>query len=113
MPFIHVSTNVSVSAECAEEIKTGLGSAIKLIPGKTEQWLMAEIEGDKTLYFQGDSRPAAIVQVSLYGEAPESALSTLTLKLTMLLTASLAVPSDRIYISYQTTPYWGWNGSNF
>lgn len=113
MPFIHVKTNASVSDAGAESIKTKLGAAITAIPGKSEGWLMVEIEGDRQLYFKGSDAPAAMVEVSLYGSASSNALSTLTSHITGILLDVLGIATDRIYVSYMSTDHWGWNGSNF
>ena len=65
MPFIHVQTNTAITDEQAKNIKTHLGLAITAVPGKTENWLMVETEGDKQLFFQGTDAPAAMVEVQL------------------------------------------------
>lgn len=113
MPFIHVKTNQTITAEAAAEIKSQLGTAITAIPGKSEGWLMIALDGDSRMYFKGSDAPAAMVSVSIYGTASGNALNTLTSHITGILTDSLGIPSDRIYVSYQSTEYWGWNGSNF
>ena len=113
MPYIQVQTNQTISAEKAERIKSQLGSAITAIPGKSEGWLMVGLEGDYQLYFQGTDAPAAMVTVRIYGSASENALNTLTAHITGILTDTLAIPSDRIYVSFWETSQWGWNGSNF
>ena len=53
MPFININTNVSVSKEQEVAVKTRLGKAIELIPGKSESWLMVGFEGEHPLYFRG------------------------------------------------------------
>ncbi|MBE6852530.1 MAG: hypothetical protein E7505_03520 [Ruminococcus sp.] len=113
MPFINVKTNVSVPASKAESIKSQLGSAITAIPGKSEGWLMVGIDGDSTLFFKGSDEPAAMAEVSIFGNASSDALSDLTGKITSILTEQLGVPGNRIYVSYMSTGNWGWNGSNF
>lgn len=113
MPFINVKTNVSVPDDKAEVIKSQLGQAITAVPGKSEGWLMVGIEPEYKLWFKGDDAPAAMVGVSLYGNASDNALSTLTSHITGILTDSLGISSDRIYVSYMATDNWGWNGSNF
>ena len=113
MPFINVKTNQPVSEAQAENIKSQLGQAITAIPGKSEGWLMVCLEGEKALYFKGTAAPAAMVAVSIYGAASSNALNTLTSHITGILTDSLGIPSDRIYVSYASTDQWGWNGSNF
>ncbi len=112
MPFIQVKTNQTISADSANAIKTKLGSAITAIPGKSEAWLMVGLEGDYPLYFKGTDQPAAMVTVQIYGSASENALNTLTAHITGILSDALAIPSDRIYVSFWGTEHWGWNGSN-
>ena len=53
MPFIHMMTNVSVSEAAEKAMKEAFGKAISIIPGKSEQWLMADIEGEHRLYLAG------------------------------------------------------------
>ncbi len=113
MPYINVKTNTAVSKDAETAIKSGLGQAITAIPGKSEGWLMVAIEPEQILYFKGDDSPAAMVEVSIYGNASSNALSTLTSHITGILTDNLGISSDRIYVSYMSTDNWGWNGSNF
>ncbi len=113
MPFINVKTNAEVSKEKAEIIKSDLGLSITAIPGKSEGWLMVGIEDNVRLYFRGTDEPAAMVEVSLYGNASSNSLSVLTSNITGILTDNLGISSDRIYVSYMSTENWGWNGSNF
>ena len=114
MPFIRTTTNVSVSDSAAEKIRQQLGQAIRLIPGKSEQWLMITLEPGCTVYFRGDKEePAAFVQVGIYGKASAKAYDDLTGAVTGILQEELCIPPDRIYIQYAETPYWGYNGRNF
>lgn len=113
MPFINVKTNCGVSDAAAESMKSKLGMSITAVPGKSEGWLMVDIEGGHKLWFKGTDAPAAMVQVSLYGKASSNALGTLTSHITGILIDELSIPSDRIYVSYMSTEDWGWNGSNF
>ena len=113
MPFIEVKTNVSVSADTAADIKSALGQSITAIPGKSEGWLMVGIVPDYMLWFKGTNEPAAMVEVSLYGGASHNAKTTLTSHITGILTDSLGISSDRVYVKYSETESWGWNGSNF
>lgn len=112
MPYINVKTNREVSEEKITFIKTELGKAITAIPGKSESWLMVCVEGKKALFFKGEDAPAAMVEVSIYGNASHNALSTLTSHITGILNNTLGISPDRIYVSYMATDNWGWNGSN-
>ena len=44
MPCIQIKTNVPVSPETAETLKSSLGQAICCLPGKTEDWLMVTLD---------------------------------------------------------------------
>lgn len=113
MPFINIKTNTEVSEEQAKKIKSHLGLAITAIPGKSEGWLMVGIEDNYKLFFKGTEEPAAMVEVSLYGNASSNALGVLTSNITGILLDILGISTDRIYVSYMSTENWGWNGSNF
>ncbi len=113
MPFINVKTNSAVSKDKETVIKTKLGQAITAIPGKSEGWLMIEIEPERTMYFRGTDEPCAMVGVSLYGNASSNAMSTLTSHITGIMLDELGISTDRVYVSYMCTDDWGWNGNNF
>lgn len=113
MPFINVKTNTAVSNEKEIALKTALGQAITAIPGKSENWLMVEIEPERKLYFKGDNAPAAMVEVSVFGSANSSAFNKLTDSICSILNEQLSIDCSRIYVKYEATQDWGWNGSNF
>lgn len=113
MPFINVKTNAAVPFEKETAIKSALGQAITAIPGKSESWLMVGIEPEQILYFKGNNAPAAMVEVSIYGQANPSAFNTLTAKICAILNEHLSIEPSRIYVKYTATTDWGWNGSNF
>lgn len=111
MPFIDTKTNVSISKEQEDALKTEFGKAISLI-GKSETWLMLSFESG-SLWFKGSDDAAAIAEVKLYGRASASAYNALTAKLTEIISRVLGVPAGRIYVKYEEVEYWGLGGSNF
>lgn len=114
MPMIRTKTNLELSAETEKRLKEKLGKAIEAIPGKSERWLMLEFADRCRLWFQGDSsRPLAFVEVMLYGSASDSAYDALTEAITRILGEELGIAPDCVYVEYQETGHWGWNGSNF
>lgn len=113
MPFINIKTNTTISKETEVNLKSAFGQAITNIPGKTEQWLMVGIEPDAKLYFQGSDAPAAMVEVSIFGQATDDAYDALTKELCNVITAHLAIPADRTYVKYSEIDHWGWNHQNF
>ncbi len=49
MPFIKVKVNCSVSEEQKAVLKSRMGEAIELVPGKSEEYLLLEFEGNSHL----------------------------------------------------------------
>lgn len=114
MPFINSKISVKMNEAQEKEIKTKLGEAIKLIPGKSESWLMVGFEDEYKLYFRGDnSEPMAFVEVSVFGGENKSAFDALTGKICEIYGEVLGISSDHIYVKYQAVSNWGWNGGNF
>jgi len=113
MPFIDIKTNIDVPHDNQVTIKSKLGEAITAVPGKSEKWLMVEIEPECALWFSGESAPAAMVEVSIYGGASSSVYSAMTEKICNILKNELEIRPDRVYVKYTETENWGWNGSNF
>lgn len=114
MPFIDAKVSVKLNEEQKENIKAGFGKAIGLIPGKSEGWLMVGLQDEYCLYFKGNQNgPTAFVQVQVYGGENPAAFDKLTGEITAILNREASISPDRIYVAYQTTGNWGWNGGNF
>ena len=114
MPFIDSKVSVKISKEQETQLKERLGQAISLIPGKSENWLMAGFEDEYHLYFRGkDDEPMACVEVRLFGGPDKSAFQQMTAEITKIFGEVLGIAPDHMYIKYSATMDWGWNGSNF
>lgn len=113
MPYIHTKTNTKISPEKEVALKTELGKAIALIPGKTERWLMLNFTDGERIWFAGDNSPAAMLEVELLGSASDSEYDLLTAKLTEIVSAQLEIDPSRVYIKYEELEHWGWNSTNF
>lgn len=67
MPFINVKISENLSDTQVDNIKSRLGEAISLIPGKSEAWLMVNIQDNCKLYFKGtNDKPTAFTAVSIF-----------------------------------------------
>ncbi len=114
MPFIDSKISVKITEEQEKELKTRLGQAISLIPGKSESWLMTGFEDNYHLYFRGDnSEPVAYIEVRLFGGPNKAAFQKMTEEITKIYGDVLGIAPDHMYIKYSATPDWGWNGGNF
>jgi phenylpyruvate tautomerase PptA (4-oxalocrotonate tautomerase family) len=114
MPCIQTKVNVKISREKEEALKSELGKVIELLPGKSESWLMLSFEDECDLYFKGTAEPGiAFVDVKIFGKADSAAYDKLTAAITDILNRELGISPSRIYIQYEESDHWGWNGSNF
>ena len=113
MPFIQTRVNRPISQEAEKALAKQLGDAITLL-GKSENWLMLQFEDNCRMYFKGDcAKPLAFVGVKLYGQAGKDAYQAFTAAVTRILGDTLAVPADGVYVEYEETEHWGWQGNNF
>lgn len=112
MPFIELKTNQNID-DVKEAVKAELGQAITAIPGKSEAWLMVELEGNKDMYFKGSDEPCAMFEIAIFGSADDSAYDDLTKRICALSEKYLSVPADRTYVKYSEISQWGYNNFNF
>lgn len=114
MPYIDVKVSVSLSAQQREAVKADLGKAIAIIPGKAEQYLMVNLDGDCNLYYQGNqSAPTAFAEVKLLGAAGREVYTRMTEAVCELFNRELGIPPERTYVVYTEYTHWGCNGTNF
>ncbi len=114
MPYIRTTVSKPLTTENKESLKSKLGEAIALIPGKSEAWLMLAFEDNINMYFKGDgTQDYAYLEVSLFGSASDAAYDRLTAALSEIINEELGIDRANIYIKYEQTDHWGWNGVNF
>lgn len=114
MPMIKTKTTVEISAEKELILKSELGKAIAILPGKSEQWLMTSFEDNCRMYFKGDnSAPIAFVEVQVFGKINPSAADSLTAKICEIFDSVLGISPANVYVKYEEVSMWGWNGGNF
>ena len=114
MPYIEIKTNVPVDNEkeiiLKSRIADNLASSFR---GKTEKWLMVNISDNQRMYFGGADDPCALVSVDLLGKQQEAGYEQMTAYTCKLISETLGIKMDRVYIKYMEYEHWGWNGSNF
>lgn len=114
MPYIEVKTTKATTQTQEEALFSALGKAIELLPGKTEEWLMLNVEGGKKMAFRGKTdKDMAFLTVALVGKAGAENYEKLTVRLCELCEEILGVAPDHVYVKYEEVDYWGWNNMNF
>jgi len=113
MPFIDLKTTVKIDSDKENSIKQKLGEAIKAL-GKTESYLMIGFNTDYDLYFAGKKLDkGAFIDVSVLGSSDSAAYNNFTGLVSDIMEEELEIPKNQIYVKYNETNYWGWNGKNF
>lgn len=114
MPFISLTTNVQVTAEQQQLLLTKMSAAAATATGKSESYVMTQVESGKPMLFAGSDQPLAYLECKSIGLTPAQAKS-LSPALCQLLQQQLNIQADRVYIEFSNCPaeFWGWNGSTF
>lgn len=111
MPYIAINTSLKLDEERKAALKTALGENITLISGKTEQKLMVDISDGHAMYFKGDARELAFIDVRCFGRAELSDKKTFTQAVFQSVQKITGLPQDGIYLCYGEYENWGTMGS--
>lgn len=112
MPFVNIKTNADITTEKAEILKSKCGKAISILPGKSENNLMLNFEGGKTMFKAGRTDLSAFIEVRIYGKSTKDAYDALTVELTKIMNDEFEITAGNVFINYMEFPMWGINGSN-
>ena len=114
MPYINVKTNVEITKKTEVALKTAVARAMEeSFPGKTENWLMVNIEGFCAMYFGGSDLPWVMFEVDILGAQSDEAYAIMTEKMCSIAEKEMKISPDRVYVKYGEYTKWGWNNMNF
>lgn len=111
MPYIAVSTSKALSDAQKDALKTAIGQRIGVIPGKVEAALMVDISDNHTMYFAGEKRELAFVDVRCYGSTEFENKKAFTEAAFEAVQQTTGLPEDGIYLTYSEFANWGTRGS--
>lgn len=113
MPFIISRVSTKISLEQEQRLKSRLGKAIELIPGKSEEYLLLGFESECHLYLKGEnSHPIAYIQASVFGNENHAGYDAFARAVTQVFYEELGIPQERIYINFADIPDWSVGGIN-
>lgn len=111
MPYIAINTSKPLSDAQKDALKTALGGKIALIPGKSESKLMVDISDGHAMYFAGEKRDLAYVDVKCFGAAEFADKKAFTEAAFEAVQQAAGLPQDGIYLTYSEFESWGALGS--
>lgn len=114
MPFVRSYVNIRVTKEQELELKSGLGKAIELVPGKSEEYLVTLFNSECHMYSRGDgSQPVAYIEAAIWGNEFHEGYDEFTAAVSDLYHRVLGIQENNIFIRYEDIPDWGVGKYNF
>ena len=111
MPYIAINTSKTLSDGQKDALKTALGEKITVIPGKSESKLMIDIADGRAMYFAGEKRDLAFVEVRCFGTTEFVNKKAFTEAAFLAVQETMGLPQDAIYLNYSEFEHWGAMGS--
>jgi len=114
MPLLKLETTVLLSEDTQKQLLTSLSRAVAATIGKPEQYVMVTIS-QAAVIMSGKQGDAAFVDIRSIGGLSHEVNRKLSQQVCKLLTDSIGVPLDRVYLNFTNMEAgnWGWNGSTF
>ncbi|MGA3283905.1 MAG: phenylpyruvate tautomerase MIF-related protein [Verrucomicrobiota bacterium] len=114
MPLLKLETTVVLSDENKKTLPASLSKIVAGTIGKPEQYVMVVVS-PAAMLMSGKPGDAAFVDIRSIGGLNDDVNRQLAQKIGSLLSESLGVPPDRIYLNFTDVPAgnWGWNGDTF
>ncbi len=114
MPLLTLDTNLVLSAEQKAALPAALSAEVARLLGKPESYVMVIVRDNQAMTMGGSNEGSAYLQLKSLG-LPENDTPDLSESLCDLLSASLGLATDRIYIEFFNPPrhLWGWNRGTF
>lgn len=111
MPYLNIITNQPL-----DDANTLLASAVDTIhqaTGKSKAYIMVSADHNPHFLFNENNAPAAFLDYRAIGLPDDR--NAFSDQLCQCITQALAIPGDRIYISFQDAARcdWGWNHQTF
>ena len=109
MPYINVSTSSKI--ENKQKLLEEISILISSLTNKSKRFVMAKIEDNCKMYFDGES-PSCFLEIKSIGSLKPSEMAK---PITEFVYEKMGIPIERIYISFEDVPasLWAWNGRTF
>ena len=107
MPFIKVKTSCPISKEQEGTLKSRMGKAIELVPGKSEEYLLLEFEDNYRLWLRGENAvPIAYIEAAIFGNESHAGYPAFTAKVSEIFCDVLGIAAENLYIKYEDISAW-------
>ena len=114
MPLLKLETTVALADDKRQALLASLSKTLAEVTGKPEQYVMVTAS-QVAMQMAGKLGDAAFVDIRGIGGLSGDVNRKLSQKLCRLLSESLGVPQNRIYLNFTDfeASNWGWQGNTF
>lgn len=114
MPLLKLETTIALNEEKRKALLADLSGVVAETIGKPEEYVMVTVN-PAAILMSGKSGDAAFVDLRSIGGLSANMNRQLSEKICRLLSQSLGMPPDRIYLNFTEVEAgnWGWDGNTF
>lgn len=114
MPYISIQTNKPLDLSAQKDLLSRVSRSTAEMLAKPESYVMVAIVPSTAMMFGGSDAPTAYLTLKSLG-LPEDQTANLSQSLCQLVSTTLGIQNDRIYIEFGSPArhLWGWNESTF
>jgi len=114
MPYLGIHTNKKFDDATAQELMKKASHTVAELLGKPESYVMVALPPPVPMMFAGDDAPLAYLELKSIG-LPQSATTDLSSALCALVSDTLDISQNRIYVEFANAEraMWGWDGRTF
>lgn len=109
MPYVHIVSNVDFTNEDKINIKDYIAEIMPIIPGKSINNTMIQIDS-AYLFFKEADKPAALVELRTYKNSPLECKQEFVNKVCEFLKEKYNIDKDYMYFNFMEMDIWGANG---
>jgi phenylpyruvate tautomerase PptA (4-oxalocrotonate tautomerase family) len=112
MPYLEINTSVTLTTAEKHDLCEEIGKLLPLIPGKTRDLTMMNIEDARFMELDDDA-PSLNLELRIGGPAPKEAKADFVKAVSELFKKTLGIAPKRTYINIVEHNSWGANGEFF
>lgn len=110
MPYININASTPMTQEQMRSLREAIAELMPLLPTKTRDNTMIQIQPDCFIQIGDPDQPCAFVDIRLFGSSPEKDKELFVHSLCKLLEEQLGIPQSRIYMNIAELYRWVANG---
>ena len=111
MPFIKCKVSCEITKEQEAELKRRFGTAIELVPGKSEDYLLLEFEPNCHLWLRGNNAaPISYIEAAIFGNESHAGYPAFTAEVAKIFREVLGIAPENCYIKYEDITAWAVGG---